>query len=82
MYFVKQDQDNRDAVELIEEVLKSHIKLKEAKDLELMHEDEVYKSCELKKEIETLEAQISGIIYTYDYVRLMLSFKGKNEKFS
>ena len=83
MFYVAKDKENLDAINLIKEVLLGHESLRAEKEKELnalqLHGDSP-SSLELallEEEIESLNAQIAAILYTYDYVRLMLKVANK-----
>ena len=84
MFYIKRDQDNRDAISLIEEVITAHKSLKKEKEkriLDLYMEppneklfEEIYLE---EEEIRNIDIQISGIEYARDYVKLMTKLSKK-----
>ena len=79
MFYIKQDKQNQNAISLIEDVISSHMHLKKEKEIKVL---ELYKSAtpneclfaeiQYQEEcIKNIDIQISGIIYTRDYVKLM-----------
>ena len=82
MYYLKKDQENRDALSYIKDVLQSHEQLRDSKqkdliNLSLSKEDPFISFTELEDEIEILNIQISSILYVYDYTKLMISLSKK-----
>ena len=88
MVYFTQDKNNEDAVQLIEEVLRAHISLKEERVEELSKLLSVPVAAQasepffdidleaLEKSIETVDIQIATIQYTLEYVKLILKSKG------
>ena len=84
MFYIKRDQDNRDAISLIEEVITAHKSLKKEKEkrvldlyMELPNEklfEEIYLE---EEEIRNIDIQISGIEYARDYIKLMTKISKK-----
>jgi len=84
MFYIKKDQDNRDAISLIEEVITAHKSLKKEKEkrvldlyMELPNEklfEEIYLE---EEEIRNIDIQISGIEYARDYIKLMTKISKK-----
>lgn len=82
MYYNKKDEDNREALSYIKEVLIAHEQLRDSKqkdllDLSLSSNDPFASFSDLEEEIKTLNIQISAILYVYDYAKLMLNLSKK-----
>lgn len=82
MYYVRQDQKNINALDLIKEVLSGYQEIKNQKEQEIdkLLIIENYQRDELitlEKEVEIISSQISAVLYTYEYVKLMLNVADK-----
>ena len=84
MFYIKKDQDDRDAISLIEEVITAHKSLKKEKEkrvLDLYMEspnEKLFEQIYLEdEEIRNIDIQISGIEYARDYIKLMTKLSKK-----
>ena len=83
MFFLKKDEEDERAIDLINHCLRAHTELRENKEKHLAELYYLYEAVKAElteilqqeDEIKIIEYQISGIKYALDYVRLMLNFK-------
>lgn len=82
MFYIKQDEDNRNAIDLLDEVIKAHFEQKTQKESELLEkyhsldksdiENFNKEMMEIEEEVKSIESKIAGILYARDYVRFKL----------
>lgn len=87
MFYIKKDQENLDALNLINEVIQAHFKEKAEKEAELLNcytQSENINSQEFQdlifsheEELKSIEWKIAGIVYARDYLRFKLKQANK-----